>query len=150
YKAGSLLAARFDEFMAGKRTFDVLFEPTETTSLAGASFTKNHLVLNVLDDVKNRLFVLTPGADGWAKRPLEGVPEFGTIGASAVDSDESDALWLTVTDYLTPTTLMLGDASEGAPAPETLKTQPAFFDASKHVVEQHFATSKDGTRVPYF
>ena len=27
---------------------------------------------------------------------------------------------------------------------------PEFFDASRHVVEQHFATSKDGTRVPYF
>lgn len=150
YKAGSLLAAKFDDFMAGKREFDVLFEPTDTTSLAGASFTRNHLVLNVLDDVKNTLTVLTPGANGWSRRPLQGIPAFGTISARAVDSDESDALWLTVTDYLTPTTLMLGDAGEGASAPETLKTQPAFFDASKHVVEQHFATSKDGTRVPYF
>jgi prolyl oligopeptidase len=150
YKAGSLLAARFDAFMAGERRFDVLFEPTETTSLAGFSWTRNHLVLNVLEDVKNKLTVLTPGTRGWSRRPLAGVPEFGTVSASAVDSDESDALWLTVTDFLTPSTLMLGDAGEGAAAPETLKTMPAFFDASKHVVEQHFATSKDGTRVPYF
>ncbi|MGY1408455.1 MULTISPECIES: prolyl oligopeptidase family serine peptidase [unclassified Luteimonas] len=150
YPAGSLLAAKFDDFMAGKREFAVLFEPSETTSLAGTSWTQNHLVINVLEDVKNRLMVLTPGEDGWSRRPLEGVPEFGTIGASAVDSDESDALWLTVTDYLTPTTLMLGDAGAGAAKPEVLKTMPTFFDASKHVVEQHFATSKDGTRVPYF
>ena len=27
---------------------------------------------------------------------------------------------------------------------------PAFFDASRDVIEQHFATSKDGTKVPYF
>src|SRR5690606_14576438 len=79
-----------------------------------------------------------------------GLPEFGTVSAQAVDADESDALWITVTDFLTPTTLMLGDAGEGAAAPEVLKTMPAFFDASRHVVEQHFATSKDGTRVPYF
>ena len=150
YRAGSLLAANFDAFMAGKREFDVLFEPSDTTSLAGASFTKNHLVLNVLDDVKNKLTVLTHGDGRWWSRPLEGLPAFGTISAQAVDSDESDALWLTVTDYLTPSTLMLGSAAEGAAAPETLKTQPAFFDASKDVVEQHFATSKDGTRVPYF
>ena len=150
YRAGSLLAANFDAFMAGKREFDVLFEPSDTTSLAGASFTKNHLVLNVLDDVKNKLTVLTHGDGRWSSRPLEGLPAFGTISAQAVDSDESDALWLTVTDYLTPSTLMLGSAAEGAAAPETLKTQPAFFDASKDVVEQHFATSKDGTRVPYF
>jgi len=150
YPAGSLLAAKFEDFMAGKREFDVLFEPSETTSLAGSAWTRNHLVINVLEDVKNRLTVLTPGEDGWSRRPLEGIPEFGTIGASAVDSDETDALWLTVTDYLTPTTLMLGDAGASAAKPEVLKTQPAFFDASTHVVEQHFATSKDGTRVPYF
>ena len=150
WPAGSLLAANFDDFMAGKRDFEVLFEPTETTSLAGSSWTRNHLVLNVLEDVKNRLTVLTPSDSGWSRRPLGGVPEFGTVSARAVDSDESDALWLTVTDYLTPTTLLLGDAGEGAGAPETLKTMPTFFDASKHVVEQHFATSEDGTRVPYF
>jgi len=149
YPAGSLLAANFDAFMGGKREFDVLFEPSETTSLAGATWTKHHLVLNVLEDVKNTLTVLTPGADGWARSALTGVPELGTVAVSAVDSDESDAVWMTVTDYLTPSTLMLAEVGGNA-APETLKTMPAFFDASTHEVEQHFATSKDGTRVPYF
>ena len=149
YPAGSLLAANFDAFMGGDRAFDVLFEPSETTSLAGATWTKNHLVINVLEDVKNKLTVLTPGADGWARSALTGVPELGTVAVSAVDSDESDAVWMTVTDYLTPSTLMLAEVGGNA-APETLKTMPAFFDASTHEVEQHFATSKDGTRVPYF
>ncbi|WP_394001830.1 prolyl oligopeptidase family protein [Luteimonas sp. WGS1318] len=149
YPAGSLLAANFDAFMGGKREFDVLFEPSETTSLAGATWTKNHLVINVLEDVKNKLTVLTPGANGWARSALTGVPELGTVAVSAVDSDESDAVWMTVTDYLTPSTLMLAEVGGNA-APETLKTMPAFFDASTHEVEQHFATSKDGTRVPYF
>ena len=63
FAAGSLLATRFDDFMAGKRDFDVLFAPSDTTSLAGFSPTRNHLILNVLDDVKNRLSVLTY-ADG--------------------------------------------------------------------------------------
>ena len=52
-----------------------------------------------------------------------------------------------VTDYLTPTTLALAEIGE---EPEVLKSKPAYFDASRHVVEQHFAASKDGTRVPYF
>jgi len=150
YPAGALLVADIERFMAGERTFDVLFEPTATTSLAGMSFTRHHLVLNVLDDVKNRLFVLTHTENGWVRRPLTGIPEFGTVSARAVDADESDAIWLTVTDYLTPTTLLLGDVGEHAAAPETLKTQPAFFEGSHHEVEQHFATSADGTRVPYF
>jgi len=150
YPAGALLVTDIERFMAGERVFDVLFEPTSSTSLAGMSFTKHHLVLNILDDVKNRLLVLTHTDNGWTRRPLADVPELGAISARAVDADESDAIWLTVTDYLTPTTLLLADVGEGAPAPETLKTQPAFFDASRHLVEQHFAISDDGTRIPYF
>lgn len=56
-------------------------------------------------------------------------------------------MWLTATDYLTPTTLSLAEIGK---QPEQLKTMPAFFDGSKDVIEQHFATSKDGTKVPYF
>ncbi len=147
YAAGSLLATKFDDFMAGKREFDVLFAPTDSTSLAGAAWTRNHVVLNVLDDVKNRLQVLTHGKDGWTRSDFGGAPAFGTIGVGAVDPDESDAVWMTVTDYLTPTTLSLAQIGQ---QPEVLKTMPAFFDASGKVIEQHFATSKDGTRVPYF
>ncbi|WP_115002037.1 prolyl oligopeptidase family serine peptidase [Xanthomonas campestris] len=147
YKAGSLLATRFDAFMQGKRDFDVLFEPTDTTSLAGMTWTRSHLVLNVLEDVKNRLSVITPSQDGWKKSAFVGAPAFGTVDVGAVDSDDSDALWLTVTDYLTPTTLSWVDVGT---APQPLKTMPAFFDAGKDSIEQHFATSKDGTRVPYF
>lgn len=149
YAAGSLLASRFDDFMAGKREFDVLFEPSATTSLVGATWTKHHVVLNVLDDVKNKLSVLTPGEDGWKRSEFTGAPAFGTLAVSAVDSDESDAVWLIATDYLTPSTLSLAEIGTSTP-PEVLKTMPAFFDASKHAIEQHFATSKDGTKVPYF
>ncbi|MGV8960741.1 MAG: prolyl oligopeptidase family serine peptidase [Stenotrophomonas sp.] len=147
YPAGSLLATKFDEFMAGKRQFDVLFSPTDTTSLAGIRWTRSHLVLNVLDDVKNRLSVLTPTAKGWQKSAFTGAPSFGTVAVGAVDADESDAVWMTVTDYLTPTTLAIAEIGH---KPEVLKTMPAFFDADGKVIEQHFATSKDGTRVPYF
>ncbi|GGD32555.1 prolyl oligopeptidase family serine peptidase [Pseudoxanthomonas indica] len=147
YAAGSLLAARFDDFIAGKREFDVLFAPTDRTSLASFSFTRHHLVLNVLEDVKNKLSVLTPGADGWSKSAFVGAPAFGTLAVAAVDPDESDAVWLTAADYLTPSTLSLAEIGK---APEQLKSMPAFFDASRDVIEQHFATSKDGTKVPYF
>jgi prolyl oligopeptidase len=147
YAAGALLATRFDDFMAGKRAFEVLFAPTASTSLESFAWTRHHLVLNVLDDVKNRLSVLTPGASGWQRGEFTGAPTFGTLGVRAVDEDASDAVWLTATDYLTPSTLALADLGK---QPEVLKTMPVFFDASKDVIEQHFAVSKDGTKVPYF
>jgi prolyl oligopeptidase len=150
YPAGALIATNFDDFMAGKRDFTVLFAPTDNTSLASFGWTKNHLVLNVMEDVKNKLFVLTPAAQGeWTRKPLAGAPTIGTVSVAPVDGDDNDNVWVTATDYLTPTTLAIADVSNDA-APETLKSNPQFFDASKHVIEQHFATSKDGTKIPYF
>jgi prolyl oligopeptidase len=147
YKAGSLLATRFDDFMAGKRQFEVLFEPTDTTSLDSVIWTRSHLVMNVLDDVKSRLSVVTPSPRGWIRSAFVGAPAFGSVQVGAVDEDDSDAVWLIATDYLTPTTLSLAQIGS---APMPLKASPAFFDASKQTIEQQFATSKDGTRVPYF
>ena len=147
YAPGSLIAANFNDFMAGKREFTALFEPDEHSSLAGYAWTKDHLVLNVMQDVKNRLSVLTPGKDGWAKSAFVGAPSIGTLGVGAVDADDSNAVWLTATDFLTPTTLSIAEVGQ---QPEVLKSNPVFFDGSKDVIEQHFATSKDGTKVPYF
>jgi len=151
YPAGALLVARFDDFMAGKREFQVLFMPTETASLASFAWTKSRLVLNVLDNVKSRLWVLTPGAGEWPRTPFPvGDLAYGSTSVSAVDADENDQVWLTSTDFLTPTTLMLADVQRGPQSIETLKAMPSFFDASKDEIEQHFAVSKDGTKVPYF
>jgi prolyl oligopeptidase len=147
YAAGSLLVIKFDDFIAGKRKFDVAFEPSENTSLASYGATKDHFYINVLEDVKNRIYVLTPTPEGWKREPLTGAPQFGTVSVSAVDSDESNDYFLTVTDYITPTTLMIGSIGK---APEKLKQLPAYFDASDLQITQNFATSDDGTKVPYF
>lgn len=147
YPAGALLVADFDAYLAGKRELHLLFEPTAHTSLSQVTVTRNHLVLNILHDVKNQLLVVSHRDGQWVRRDFVGAPAIGTTVVSAVDSIDSDALWMTSTDFLTPSTLSLVEA--GA-KPEKLKSNPAFFDASKDMVEQHFAVSKDGTRIPYF
>ena len=149
HPAGSLLIGGLDDYLAGGRDLTALFTPTDTSALADVTFTRDHVVLNVLTDVASSLTVATPTPDGWATRPLPGVPRLGTIHAGAVDDEESNALWLVVTDYLTPTSLLLADL-DADEAPEILKSEPAFFDATGLAVSQRFATSEDGTRVPYF
>ena len=116
YGPGSLIVTDFNDFMAGKRQFTALFEPTEKSSLAGYTWTKDHLVLNVMEDVKNRLSVLTPGKEGWARAAFVGAPTIGTVGVGAVDADDSNAVWLTATDFLTPTTLAMASACTGCTA----------------------------------
>jgi len=147
YAAGSLLVAPFADFLAGQRAFTVLFEPSPSASLHSAQWTRTRLLLNVMEDVKNRLWVLTPGADGWRREPLQGAPAFGTVSAQPVDELASDDYFLTATDFLTPDTLLLG--RPGAD-PERLKAMPTFFEASDLEVRQHFTRSADGTRIPYY
>ncbi len=147
HAAGSLLVAELDAWLAGRREVRVLFTPEAGRSLADLTWTRHHLVLNVLEHVRNRLEVLTPGADGWRREPLAGVPEAGSLSVAAVDEQESDELFLVASDYLTPTTLHHGRVGE----PLTpLKRAPALFEAEEFAVSQHFATSADGTRIPYF
>jgi len=148
FKAGSLLAADFERFLAGERMLHVLFEPTERTSLAGFATTKNHVVITTLDNVRNRLFTLTFRDGAWRREPLPGVPDIGTGSAIPVDDVESDEFFLVTSNSLEPSTLSLGTV--GRPAPERLKQAPAFFDARRLTVSQHEAVSKDGTKVPYF
>ena len=148
WPAGSLLAAKLDDFVAGKREMSALLTPTDRISLDEYTTTKNAVLVNELDNVRNRLYAWTYGTSGWTRTPVAGLPEYGTVGASPVDDRDADDFWVTLTDFTTPTSLSL--ATVGGAQPEKLKQLPAFFDASGLDVSQHEAISKDGTRVPYF
>ena len=148
YPAGSLLASSFDGFMGGARDFTVLFQPDEHTSLASYRWTRHYVILDILDDVKSRLEILTPGPGDWKREPMSGAPGLSTIHVTDTDPDSTDEYWLDVTGFLTPSTLQRGVI--GGEKAEQIKQAPAFFDASRFEVSQHFTTSDDGTRVPYF
>jgi prolyl oligopeptidase len=148
YPAGAQLVTDLPAFLRGKRQFSVLFEPTERKSLAGSDPTRHHILLNELDNVRNRLYVLTRKGGAWRREALPGVPQNSSADAWAVDSDESDDYFVYLSDYLTPPTLSLGTLGQG-PA-EKVKTGPAFFDTAGLEVRQHETFSKDGTRIPYF
>jgi prolyl oligopeptidase len=148
WPVGTLLATKFDDFMAGKREFTVLFKPDAHTALDSYSWTQHHVILNELNDVQSRLEVLTPQAGEWKREPMAGAPTLSTISVEDTDPDHSDEYWLNTMSFLMPSTLQRGVLGEGRV--ESIKQQPAYFDASKYEVSQHFVASKDGTRVPYF
>jgi prolyl oligopeptidase len=150
FVAGSLIATKFDDFMAGKREFQPLFTPTSRTSLAGTSTTKNLILLSVLDNVKSRTLVLTPGETGFVETTIAGLPEIGTVSVRPVDDLASDEVFVDATGFLQPPTLSIGSAVAGSAPPTVLKALPAQFDSSNLDVQQFEATSADGTKVPYF
>ncbi|MFJ7961740.1 prolyl oligopeptidase family protein [Streptomyces sp. NPDC096319] len=146
---GSLLAFGFDAFLAGDRTPEVLFTPDARTALAGHSWTRHHLILETMRDVSTHIEVLTPGRDGagWTRTPLVGVPPLSAVAVVGTDPDVSDEYFLDVSGFLQPSSLHRGHIGGDT---EVLKQAPDRFDTAGLSVEQHFATSADGTRVPYF
>ena len=152
FPAGSLLVIGLDRFLAGACDLAVLFAPTKGRFLAGFSPTRNHVLVNLLDNVRHRIEVATPGEAGsWTVAPLpganEGAARFSSIDARAVDPDADDRFLLVTEDFLTPSALALGSVGE---APAVLKREPARFDAGGLAVAQRWAISTDGTRIPYF
>ncbi|MEJ7838270.1 MAG: prolyl oligopeptidase family serine peptidase [Thermomicrobiales bacterium] len=146
--AGTLLSSNLEGWLAGDRCVDVLFRPDARSSLSDWSATRNHLTLTILLDVSSRIEVLTQLQTGWTRAALAGAPALHSVHALAVDADESDDIWLSVSGYLTPATLEL--TTIGSDSVETIKAAPSFFDVAGLIVEQHFTESADGTRVPYF
>ena len=147
YRGGSLLAANFDRYLKGERKLDVLFEPTERTALEDFSATKHYILLTELNNVRSRAYLLRHERGGWTRTPLA-APPFASVSLHGLDANESDQYFITISDFLTPSTLYFGVA--GKPAREKLKRLPGFFNAEGLKVQQFEAKSKDGTRVPYF
>ena len=145
YPQDALLAIDLDEFLKGTREFEVLFEPEERVSLDQVRSTRNDLLYTTLDNVRGRLYRLTPGDEGWSKGEIE-LPGLGTVSIGST-SDVDDSFFFTYTDFVTPSSLYLMH-NDGMSA--KVKSSPAWFDSTGMTVVQFEATSKDGTKIPYF
>ncbi|OBH50559.1 prolyl oligopeptidase [Mycobacterium mantenii] len=144
YTAGSLLAANYEEFLAGTAQLQVVFEPDAHTALNHYAWTKERLLIVSLADVASRVEIVTPGS--WRREPVAGIPAAtNTVVVSA--DDTGDEFFLDSSGFDSPSRLMRG--TDGAQL-EQIKSAPAFFDAENITVAQHFVASEDGTPIPYF
>jgi prolyl oligopeptidase len=150
---GALLVGDAASYLRGQRQLQALFTPTATRSLASTSISKSAILVTVLDNVASKLEEWRVADGRWVKREVK-APFPGTLSVGALhdpllatDPLAEDYL-LNAVDFLQPDSLQLGRV--GTDQRELLKARPAFYDATGMRVEQQFATSKDGTRVPYF
>ena len=150
---GALLASDAAAYLAGRPQWQMLFEPSATRSLAGHAALRSGLVLEVLDNVAGRLEERHYDGRQWQSRAVQ-APFPGSLSVQSLhdpmvaDDALAEQYLLTYTDYLTPESLLMGRS--GSDQRELLKVRAAYFDAEGMRVEQRFATSSDGTRVPYF
>ncbi|MDP9422286.1 MAG: prolyl oligopeptidase family serine peptidase [Pseudomonadota bacterium] len=147
YRPGSVVAFDIAQMLAGQKPAPTLvMAPSKSQAIEEVQASDNVLWIKALDDVSGKLFALRRRADGsWSTKAMP-LPGNSTIHI-AETAGKQDIAFATVEGMLTPTTLVWVDA--GAKV-GTVQALPAQFDASKFTVDQRFATSKDGTRVPYF
>jgi prolyl oligopeptidase len=150
---GALLVGDAAAYLKGQRQFTALFTPTATLALSGMTATRSSLLLTISDNVASKLEEWRFANGRWSRREVK-APFPGTLSATALHDPllKTDALaedyLLNVADFLQPDSLQLGRV--GSDERQLLKSRPPFYDAAGMRVEQQFATSKDGTRVPYF
>lgn len=169
FSKGSLLALPLQSLLNDQpeehdnSAFTVLFKPSERVSMDSWTNTKNYLLVQTLDNVKSRVSYwkyLAPEDTGkphgsWSYVGAEKDAQIRGASLRAVDDDESDDIFFTTNSFTEPSTLHLTSAAKG-PAGlekaemETLRTLPHMFNAEGVQVSQGFATSTDGTKVPYF
>ena len=147
FQPGSVVAFDIQQMLAGQKPAPrLVMAPSKSQAIEEVRATDNVLWVKALDDVSGKLFALRRQADGsWSSRAMA-LPANSTVHIAGT-ADKQDIAFATVEGMLTPTTLMSVDAAAKV---GTVQALPAQFDASKFTVDQRFATSKDGTRVPYF
>ena len=147
YPAGALLAADYEKFLDGTAELSVVFTPDERTCLHQYAWTRDRLVMVTLADVASRVEIVTPGT--WAREPVRAAGAADAFSNTVVvaTDDLGDEIFLDSSGFLTPSRLLHGSA--GGELTE-IKRAPTFFDSSDLEVSQYFATSDDGTAVPYF
>jgi prolyl oligopeptidase len=146
FPAGAVVSWPIEGVIAGSSPAPrLVFQPTGKQSVQGVSTTDQAIWISLLDDVSGKLVALTKAGDGWRQQAAT-LPDKATLALVSSD-DAHDTAFVTAQGFIVPPTLYAVALDGNAQA---LQSLPARFDASKIDVEQHFATSKDGTRIPYF
>jgi prolyl oligopeptidase len=145
HPGGSLVHTSYDDFVRGGRDFELLLRATERQTIGGVSATRDHLLVDMLDNVIGELRSYRYRDGRWSYDAVP-VPPLGSVAVAAT-SPRDDRYFFTYSGFTQPTTLYLAEEGGGV---REVRRMPAMFDAAGIVVEQREATSRDGTRIPFF
>lgn len=148
FQSGDLVAFNLGAFLESGALppVSLVFRPTERQALRGVHVSKDAALLSINDTVVGKVLRLIRDGDSWQTTPVD-LPGPGQAGVAYSDKDVGEVL-INFEGFLTPDSLLEWSAETGEVSP--LKSLAASFEAGGLVVEQAFATSTDGTEVPYF
>jgi prolyl oligopeptidase len=146
YAQGSVLGFDLHKLVEGEsQTASVLFDPQNGGSVESVYASARCVLVNINRDVHTDLFRYSFENGTWTSQRVP-VGEGGSTSLAS-SSRRRDVLFLTHEDFLTPTAMHYCDEQGQF---SHIKSLPARFDSGGLKAEQHWATSLDGTKIPYY
>jgi prolyl oligopeptidase len=148
FKKGSLIAFPIAAFAktGAMPLISELYVPNARSSVDEVATGRDAVYASIYDNVVGSVHAFRPDANGkWNDTKLD-LPTGGSTHIVSTNDWGPEAQFR-FESFVTPTTLYM---DMGDDHPVAIKSLPARFDASNLVTEQFFATSKDGTQIPYF
>ncbi|HXS20997.1 MAG TPA: prolyl oligopeptidase family serine peptidase [Steroidobacteraceae bacterium] len=145
---GALIAFPVMAFARTGRTqpVAVLYTPGPHAMIDDVGAGEDAVYASIYENVTGAIHEFRPTAHGkWSDTRLT-LPRGGSTSILSTN-DWGPQAYFTFESFIAPPSLY---AYGGHGSPQPIKSQQAVFDARAVTVRQYWATSKDGTRVPYF
>ena len=143
---GSLVLVSLDALAEGDTQVSALVTPSAAEVVNSVAVSEAGVLVTMLDDVKGRAYFYRRTGSGFKKTPIE-FPDNGQLAITTY-SDKTGNAYLSWENFVTPPTLYRYNAK--ADKLDRILVQSPTFDGSEFKIEQYFAESADGTKVPYF
>jgi len=144
YKKGTLVSMNLQDNLDGNVKVKTIYQPNDRSSFVSVSTSKDFIVVNSMENVQNKLYKYSLENGIWTSETIE-APEFGSIYLTTSNNQSND-YFFRYSNFITPTTLYHATGTQINP----IKKLKDFFNTENLTVKQYNATSKDGTKIPYF
>ena len=144
YKKGTLVSMNLQDNLKEKVNIKTIYEPNDRSSFVSTSTSKDFIVVNSMENVQSKLRKFTLVENKWSSETIN-APEFGSIYLTSSNNQSND-YFFRFSNFITPTTLYYSTGT----AIEPVKKLKDFFNTENLAIKQFNATSKDGTKIPYF
>ena len=148
YSSGSLVAVNIADALENQisdESIELIFAPSDKRFLRGVSLGRDEIYVSVMDNINGKILHYEKVGPNWSESEIR---SFGNAELSVSSLDEwADHLFISSESFTEPTSLYYANAGKDF---EKIKSLPEKFDPEKYKVEQLYATSADGTEIPYF
>ena len=150
FKQGSLVAIKKTGIYKGQLASDdvtSLYEPDSKTSILQVRTTRDKILINVLQNVRGQLLEISYGSKGFSAPTTFAFNESSHLVLAATNIKNNN-FFFRVNGFLSPDAFYYNNGATGKYT--KVKSLPQKFNSKDMTVKQMWATSKDGTKVPYW